>query len=430
MTARLLVIMGSGETSPTMSKLHRELFARLGGPASVPAVMLDTPFGFQENADDIAAKAEDYFRKAVGRPVSLASYRSADQVGSVAHEAALVKLGEARWVFAGPGSPSHALRLWKASRVPALLADKLRDGGCITFASAAAVTLGPFALPVYEIYKVGQEPFWLEGLDLTGRVGLPAVVVPHWNNAEGGHHDTRYCYMGERRLRVLEDKLPEGIFVLGVDEHTACVLDLDEGTATVSGLGGVTIRAAGAVVRRVEAGETVATCDLAHGVGGGGGPARVSADAAQPGAGHGPAARPARSPLLASVTELEARFAQALEARDADAATACALDLVSLLDAWSSDTTESDELDRARAALRSMVVRLGQAASTGLRDPRAAVAPFVEALLDARRQARDDRRWADADSLRDRLLAAGIEVRDGPEGTEWQVVSSPQAPIV
>ena len=50
----LLVIMGSGETSPTMSKVHRDLLDRVG-PG--PAVMLDTPFGFQENADDISSKA-------------------------------------------------------------------------------------------------------------------------------------------------------------------------------------------------------------------------------------------------------------------------------------------------------------------------------------------------------------------------------------
>ena len=33
-----------------------------------------------------------------------------------------------------------------------------------------------------------------------GATGLPAVVVPHYDNAEGGHHDTRFCYLGERRL--------------------------------------------------------------------------------------------------------------------------------------------------------------------------------------------------------------------------------------
>ena len=43
---RLLVIMGSGETSPTMVQTHREVLGRLG-PPPVPAVLLDTPFGFQ-----------------------------------------------------------------------------------------------------------------------------------------------------------------------------------------------------------------------------------------------------------------------------------------------------------------------------------------------------------------------------------------------
>ena len=54
---RLLVIMGSGETSPTMVKTHRQLFARLG-PPPVPAVLLDTPFGFQENASEVAGRAQ------------------------------------------------------------------------------------------------------------------------------------------------------------------------------------------------------------------------------------------------------------------------------------------------------------------------------------------------------------------------------------
>ena len=49
----------------------------------------------------------------------------------------------------------------------------------------------------YEIYKVGVDPFWAEGMDILGQLGLPLVVVPHWNNAEGGTFDTRFCFMGE-----------------------------------------------------------------------------------------------------------------------------------------------------------------------------------------------------------------------------------------
>ena len=74
---------------------------------------------------------------------------------------------------------------------------------------------------MYEIYKVGDDPHWLDGLDLLGRrPACAAAVVPHYDNAEGGTHDTRFCYMGERRLRGLERELPDDVFVLGVDGHT------------------------------------------------------------------------------------------------------------------------------------------------------------------------------------------------------------------
>jgi len=53
-------------------------------------------------------------------------------------------------------------------------------------ASAAALTIGRFTLPVYEIYKVGQDIHWVDGLDILSQFGLHLVVVPHWNNAEGG----------------------------------------------------------------------------------------------------------------------------------------------------------------------------------------------------------------------------------------------------
>jgi hypothetical protein len=409
---RLLVIMGSGETSPTMSKVHRDLFARLG-PAPVPAVMLDTPFGFQENADDISAKAVTYFGESVQRDLVVASFRRMDGVDPLAYETMLARLREAAYVFAGPGSPSYAVAQWSASQVPAVLAQKLRTGGCVTFASAAACTLGPYALPVYEIYKAGDRVRWLDGLNLTGEIGLPAVVIPHFNNAEGGNHDTRFCYMGERRLSMLEAMLPPDVFILGVDEHTACILDLAEGTATVAGLGSVTVRRQGQM-SPVATGTTLAIADMASA-----GPADVLVDTPPPAAAV--VAAPRVDPLVADIDRYELAFDAALAAGDAAGAVKVALELDELLHDWSRDTTQSDLLDRGRAGLRAMIVRLGEAAETGVRDPRAVVGPFVEALLDARRQARADGRWADADTLRDRVVAAGVEVRDTAGGTEWQL---------
>ena len=60
MTPRLLTIMGSGETAPTMVKVHRSVVEQLG-PGPVHGLLLDTPFGFQTNATEIAAVGGDVF---------------------------------------------------------------------------------------------------------------------------------------------------------------------------------------------------------------------------------------------------------------------------------------------------------------------------------------------------------------------------------
>ena len=60
--------------------------------------------------------------------------------------------------------------------------------------------------------------------------------------------------------------------------------------------------------------------------------------------------------------------------------------------------------------------------SGGLVDRRDVVAPFVEALLTLRRTARAEKRWADADAIRDVVVAAGIEIRDHADGTDWSAL--------
>ncbi|MBV1849674.1 CysS/YqeB C-terminal domain-containing protein [Catellatospora tritici] len=233
---RLLVVMGSGETTPTMIKPHRSLFAAM--PTGGRAVLLDTPYGFQLNADEISARAVGYFAQSVGQAVEVVSWRRAPGPG-LDRERALTALRGASWIFAGPGSPSYALRQWRDTDLPTVLP----RADVLVFASAAALTLGSHTIPVYEIYKAGADPHWLPGLNLFEQLtGVPAVVIPHYDNAEGGHHDTRYCYLGEPRLRLLERELPDDHLIVGVDEHTALICDLDQRTATVTGNGRLTLR--------------------------------------------------------------------------------------------------------------------------------------------------------------------------------------------
>jgi hypothetical protein len=433
--------MGSGETAPTMKTPHRAIFERLG--PDVDAVLLDTPFGFQENAPILASKAIEYFRDAVSRRVEAAGLTRTDTGDTVAIERGVAKVRSADWVFAGPGSPTFALQQWRNTAVPDALGEKLRSGGAVVFSSAAALTLGKVTVPVYEVYKVGVDPYWMEGLDVLAEVGLDVAVIPHYDNAEGGNHDTRFCYLGERRLAMLEPELPEGCFVLGIDEHTGVVMDLDADTAEIVGKGAVTIRRAGESFR-IESGQTIPIDTLRSGVMAprSAGPTHVS-DSRTTGSdlGQTPGRRESgkqpgtlsdvtraaalTSTSLASASKLhEAEFDAALAARDADGAVAAILQLESAIVEWSRDTLQSDDVDRARAALRSMIVRLGAVATEGVRDVREVLGPVVEAALAARVVARSEKAFAVSDAIRDGLAGAGIEVRDTPTGAEWLVADN------
>ncbi len=259
---RLLVIMGSGETAPTMKVPHRRVFEQIiASGHTVDPVMLDTPFGFQENAPILAASTTKYFSDSVSQDVAVAGLARTDTGDSAAIESAMTKIRDANWVFAGPGSPTFALRQWHRTGLRDVLAEKLATsdqggGGALVFSSAAALTLGVATVPVYEIYKVGMDPWWEPGLDLLSEIGVNAAVIPHYDNQEGGNHDTRFCYLGERRLTMLEPELPEGAFVLGLDEHTGVIIDLDADTAEIVGKGGLTLRRDGTSLRH-EAGSTI-----------------------------------------------------------------------------------------------------------------------------------------------------------------------------
>jgi hypothetical protein len=412
---RILTIMGSGETTPTMARVHRMVLDRLG-ERPVAAVVLDTPYGFQENADDITERAVDYFRTTVGAPFGTASFRSAD-ADALTRQTAFVRIRDARLVFTGPGSPSYALRQWAGTEIPRLLAEKLERGGAVTMASAAALTLGRYTIPVYEIYKVGEAPRWLDGLDLLTPIGLPVAVVPHYDNAEGGNHDTRFCYLGETRLRLLEKELPSDVFILGVDGHTALVLDLDAASGSVLGLGNVTVRKDGRSTV-FPAGSELAIGDL---VAAARGKRTAGLAAAKEPAGPAAGAAPSSAPLREEVARLEAVFSASLDECDAPAAVRAILALQETIQAWSHDTDQSDALAQARSALRSAIVCLGEMAVKGSADPADTVRPFVDALLAERVRARDARDWSAADTIRDRLLAAGIELHDSPDGTTWEL---------
>jgi hypothetical protein len=407
-TARILAIMGSGETSPTMVKTHRQLIGRLTQPN---AVVLDTPYGFQENAPELALRAVEYFDVSVNTVISPLGLTRMIDADPLVVQQGLSALTDADYVFAGPGSPTYALRQWKNTQVSHILHEKLQRGGIVTFASAAALTLGTRTVPVYEIYKCGEEPYWLEGLNLLSELGIPAVVIPHYNNAEGGHHDTRFCYLGETRLNTLEQQLDDGEYVLGVDEHTGIVIDLNERTAEVVGNGVVTLRVKGNSTT-FASGEVLSLEQLQN-------PTVTPSATPPPSVVVQEVPEVVATSLVAVAQQRRDEFESALAAGDANGATRAVLELENDIKLWSADTLTGSDADAAREILRSMIVKLGTAATGGLEDPRERVAPYVEALLAIRKIVRAEKRFDLSDIVRDALALAHIEVRDTPDGVEW-----------
>jgi hypothetical protein len=283
----------------------------------------------------------------------------------------------------------------------------------VAFASAAAIGLGAYALPVYEIYKVGDDPSWAEGLDVLGAIGVRCAVIPHYNNREGGTHDTRFCWMGEPRLLVLESMLPDDVVILGIDESTACIIDVEAQTVSVRGAGGVTLRHRG-VERRWER-TTFPLSELKNVE-----EPSTSPHPALPKRGMGNDA--AKEEFLEPTRAWGASGRDALARRDVDGLIAAILEMESVLHEWSGDLT--DERNRGRAEMRQLVVRLGEmvrgGAQAGMREQ---LEPLVDVLLSLRGEARRAHRFQEADRLREVLAQVGVEVEDTPTGTGWSLAN-------
>jgi hypothetical protein len=110
------------------------------------------------------------------------------------------------------------------------------------FASATTIASSAHALPVYEIYKVGEDLHWKPGLSFFEPFGLSLVFIPHWNNNDGGVElDTSRCYMGQSRYDQLVAMLPGDPTIVGIDERTALVIEPSAETCQVMGNGNVTL---------------------------------------------------------------------------------------------------------------------------------------------------------------------------------------------
>lgn len=269
MTARHgpLILFGSGETARHGRQVQEEVLHDFTPPVNV--AILATPAGFQPNADYVVDKLHGFVAR------SLQNYKPTIGVigalrkggpGDPDDPAVYAALGEADYILAGPGSPTYTVRQLAGTRTWAAILERWGAGAALAFSSAAAIALSTHTLPVYEIYKAGEDLHWRPGLDLLGHVGLNLAIVPHWNNAEGGANlDTSHCFMSAERFERLRRLLPPAATILGIDEHTSCIIDVNRNLLAVRGQGQVTI-VRGDEVCRFDHGEELSLTALGESV--------------------------------------------------------------------------------------------------------------------------------------------------------------------
>jgi hypothetical protein len=410
-----IVLMGSGELTATMVEVHKGLLDQL--PGSPQAAFLDTPAGFQLNVDQISRKAAEYFRVHVQHAMSISSFKSHEATTDFDAQQAFHILRNSNYILIGPGSPTYAVRQWKKSPVPEILTQCVTNGGCLVAASAAALTVGRFTLPVYEIYRVGHDLHWVNGMDVLGQFGFDLVVIPHWNNAEGGTHDTRFCFMGEPRFRRLEALIPENVTVLGLDEHTACILDFENNQSEIKGIGRVTLRTSDGELS-FKSGDHL-PLEVLRGKNAPPGWRSDSADI--PSQSKSPDR--IQDSFWDNIHALEDSFHRGLEEHDPRASTNALLELDRTIWQAQQDLESEELISQARDTLRDLIVLTGNALASSPGNQAECLAPLVEALLELRQTFRANDQWTEADAIRNILQAVNIAVEDDKNGSRWRLES-------
>ena len=236
-----IILFGSGETSPSGQKVFDALFRQL--PPNPRCALLETAAGFEPNSYRVIERVGEFLQKSLQNyhpQIEIIRARSRSLPESPDNAPIAAPLLEADLIFMGPGSPTYAVRQLRNSLTWHYALARHALGAALVFASAGVVAAGSYALPVYEIYKAGEDLHWKDGLDLFGIYGLSLVLIPHWNNREGGTElDTNRCFMGRERFKRLAIELPPGQTILGIDENTALIMDLQAGSGKVLGTGEV-----------------------------------------------------------------------------------------------------------------------------------------------------------------------------------------------
>ncbi len=243
MTLGQIAFLGSGEISLAGGRIFEMLARALPQPLRI--AILETPAGFELNSYQVAGRVADFLKTRLQNytpTIDVVPARKRGTSFSPDDAAILRPLLHANLIFMGPGSPTYATRQLQGSLAWDMIRARHRLGATLAFASAATISIGAWALPVYEIYKVGEDVHTKNGLNLFADYGVQLSFIPHWNNADGGEDlDTSRCFIGMDRFDQWCRSLPPENTTVGLDEHTGIIMDFETGRCEIVGVSSVSL---------------------------------------------------------------------------------------------------------------------------------------------------------------------------------------------
>jgi len=243
MTLGQIAFLGSGETSLAGGRIFEALAKKINDPLRI--ALMETPAGFELNSAQVVGKVGEFMKTRLQnyKPVvDVIPARKKNSAFSPDDPEIVKPLLYANMIFMGPGSPTYTIRNLKDTLAWDVIRARHRLGATLIFASAATISISAHALPVYEIYKVGQDVHAVDGLNLFADFGLHVSFTPHWNNTDGGADlDTSRCFIGMDRFAEWRALVPSTNATIGLDEHTGLIVDFETGLCEVSGVSSVTL---------------------------------------------------------------------------------------------------------------------------------------------------------------------------------------------
>jgi cysteinyl-tRNA synthetase len=119
---------------------------------------------------------------------------------------------------------------------------------------------------------------------------------------------------------------------------------------------------------------------------------------------------------LEKAQEYKERFNEVM---DDDLNTADGISVIFDLVKYANTTTQDGASAGYAAALKNLILELGEVMGLILETKEETLDSEIEALIEERQQARKDKNFARADEIRDELLAKGIQLKDTREGVKW-----------